>query len=132
MNVFDTSPADWGLLIARACIATPFLVSGLHKAVWYRKAAAEFRDAAVPLIAVTLPATILLHSLGSLCLIADVYTAQVAVALIVFTLLATVKVHGFWRFEGEQRLIQSRIALGNVALIGGLLALSVAQPGGLP
>jgi len=75
MNVFDTSPADWGLLIARVCIATPFLVSGVHKAVWYRKAAAEFRDAAVPLIAVTLPATILLHILGSLCLIADVYGA---------------------------------------------------------
>ena len=34
--------ASWILLVARVCLASVFLVSGVHKAVWYKKAVAEF------------------------------------------------------------------------------------------
>ena len=81
--------ASWILLVARVCLASVFLVSGVHKAVWYKQAVAEFQLAKAPLVSVTLPATIALHLAGSLCLIAGVFTTEVALVLAAFTLLAT-------------------------------------------
>lgn len=123
--------ASWVLLVARVCLASVFLVSGMHKAVWYKQAVAEFHLAKAPLVSVTLPATIALHLLGSLCLILGVFTAEVALVLAAFTLLATERAHGYWRYDGSARLVQSRIALANLGLIGGLLFLAVTGAGRL-
>ncbi len=123
--------ASWILLVARVCLASVFLVSGVHKAVWYKKAVAEFKLAQAPLVSVTLPATIALHLLGSLCLILGVFTTEVALVLAAFTLLATERAHGFWRYDGSMRLDRSRIAMANLGLIGGLLLLAVTGAGRL-
>jgi len=123
--------ASWVLLVARVCLASVFLVSGVHKAVCYKHAVAEFHLAKVPLVSVTLPAIIALHLIGSLCLIFGVFTAEVALVLAAFTLLATERAHGFWRYDGSARLDRSRIALANLGLIGGLLALAVTGSGNL-
>lgn len=119
------------LLVARVCLALVFLVSGLHKAIYYQRAVAEFQLARVPLIAVTLPATIALHLVGSACLILGALTTEAALVLAVFTLLATERAHGFWRYSGEERLVRSRNALANLGIIGGLLILAVTGPGDL-
>ena len=123
--------ASWVLLFARVSLATVFLVSGVHKGLWYQMAIEEFRRAGAPMTGVTLPATILLHLIGSLCLILGVYTAEAAVALAAFTVLATLWEHAFWRFDGEKRLDRSRIALANLGVIGGLLLLALVGPGRL-
>ena len=123
--------ASWVLLVARVCLASVFLVSGAHKAVWYKQAVAEFHLAKVPLVSVTLPATIAVHLLGSLCLILGVFTAEAALVLAAFTLLATERAHGFWRYNGSARLDRSRNALANMGLIGGLLILAVTGAGQL-
>lgn len=130
--IFAEEPlVSWVLLLARVSLATVFLVSGIHKGIWYRKAIEEFRKAAVPLIGVTLPATIALHLVASVCLILGIYTAEAAVALATFTVLATEREHAFWRFEGSERLIRSRVALANLGVVGGLLLLAVAGAGRL-
>ncbi|MGI9235900.1 MAG: DoxX family protein [Woeseiaceae bacterium] len=122
---------SWVLLIARVSLAAVFLVSGVHKGLWYQRAADEFRLARVPVIGLTLPTTIALHLIASLCLILGIYAAEAALLLAAFTIVATVWVHPFWRFEGVKRLDRSRVALANLGLIGGLLVLAVAGPGGL-
>jgi putative oxidoreductase len=123
--------ASWILLVARVCLASVFLVSGVHKAVWYKQAVAEFKSAQAPLVSVTLPATIALHVAGSLSLILGVFTTEVAVVLAAFTLLATERAHGFWRYDGSVRLDRSRIAMANLGLTGGLLLLAVTGAGRL-
>lgn len=123
--------ASWILLVARVCLALVYLVSGIHKAVWYPKAFEEFRDANAPLIGVTLPLTIVFHVAASICLIAGVYVPEASVLLALFTLIVTLRVHGFWRMNGVERLTVSRVALGNLAIIGGLLLLAVTGPGRL-
>ena len=129
MIAIEEPLASWILLVARVCLASVFLVSGTHKAIWYGRAVAEFRLAKAPLVSVTLPATIALHLAGSLCLILGIFTPEVALTLAVFTLLATERAHGFWRHSGEERLKRSRNAMANLGLVGGLLILAVTGAG---
>ena len=129
MTPIDATTAGWMMLAGRILIGMIYLVSGIHKAIWYQKAVDEFNAGGAPFVAVTLPCTIALHIAGSICLVLGLYTQLVALALAVFTLLATLMVHGFWRFEGEDRLIRSRIFTGNLGIIGGLLYIAVLGPG---
>ena len=117
------------VLAARICLATVFLVSGIHKALWLSRAIEEFKVASVPLISVTLPATIALHIVASVCILAGVFIAEAALSLAVFTVAATLWVFPFWRHSGAERLDQSRIALANLGLAGGLLLLYAGGPG---
>ena len=123
--------ASWVLLFARMSLSLVFLVSGVHKAIWYQKAVDEFAEARVPWIGLFLPATILFHLVASVCLILGIFVPEAAVALAAFTRVATERGHGFWRHEGEMRLVRSRIALANIGLIGGLLLLALVGPGRL-
>ena len=116
-------------LVARMCMAAVFLISGVHKTLWYSKAIEEFKVASVPLIPVTLPVTIALHVVASVCILGGVYVAEAALSLAVFTVVATIWVFPFWRHSGAERLDQSRIALANLGLAGGLLLLCVSGPG---
>lgn len=122
---------DWVLLAARLCLAGVFLVSGVHKALYYDKARDEFRQAAVPAADFLLPITILLHLVASAGIIIGIYSRESALLLAAFTVVATLKVHCFWRMEGAERLDRSRIALSNLAIIGGLLLLVATGPGRL-
>lgn len=121
--------ASWVLLFARVSLAAVFFVSGVHKGIWYGKAVEEFRRAGIPIIGLSLPATIALHLTASLCLVLGIYTVEAALLLAGFTVIATLRVHAFWRFEGTMRLDRSRIALGNLGVIGGLLVLATTGPG---
>ncbi len=127
----DEQLADWLMLAARTGIAAVFLVSGVHKGVWYRKAVAEFKRDNIPLIWLTLPGTIALHVVASICLIVGFMAREAALALAVFTVIATLKVHAYWRLPEEQQLGRSRITTANLAIVGGLLLLVAVGPGGI-
>jgi len=128
---FEEPLLSWMILFARICLAAVFAVSGVHKALYFRAAQEEFHAAGVPLVGVFLPLTILLHLLGPIFLVSGVLASEAALVLAVFTVVATMKVHHFWRMKGEERLAQSRIALAHLALVGGLVMLAAAGPGRL-
>ncbi len=119
----------WLMLAARVSIAVVFLTSGVHKGIWFEKAAAEFRRDGIPAVWLTLPATVLLHIIAPLALITGYRTREAALALAVFTVIATLKVHGWWRLPAEEQLGRSRISLANLAIVGGLLLLAATGPG---
>lgn len=117
------------ILAGRLCLATVFLVSGIHKGVWREKAVQEFRDAGVPAVGLFLSLTVVLHIVAPLALVLGIYVREAALALAIFTIIATVKVHCFWRMEGTERLARSRIAMAHLAVVGGLLILAATGPG---
>ncbi len=123
--------SSWMILTARLCLAAVFLVSGTHKAFYYNKAMAEFRDAGVPAIGLFLPLTVGLHVVAPIGLVSGIYAREAALALALFTVVATTKVHCFWRMKGAERLDHSRIALAHLAIAGGLIMLAAAGPGNL-
>jgi putative oxidoreductase len=125
------SLASWLYLAGRIGLAAVFLVSAVHKAVWYGRAVEEFQHAGIPLIPIALPVTIVLHTFAPVAIIAGVYVVEAALALSVFTVVATVKVHNFWAMQGEQRLVISRVAMANFAVAGGLLVVAAIASGKL-
>lgn len=130
-TLIDPPMAAWVLLLGRIMIALVFLVSAIHKVIWYQKAVQEFTQDGVPLISISLPGTILLHFAGAVCLILGLYTEPAGLLLAIHTLVATYMVHAFWRFEGIDRLIRSRVFLANLGVVGGLLYISALGPGAL-
>ncbi len=129
--LIDEPLASWMLLVGRILLASVFLVSGVHKALSYSLAVSEFERDRVPMIPLTLPGTILLHLVASICIIVGYQTAIAALLLAVFTVVATLKVHAFWRLPKEERLARSRIANANLCIVGGLLILAATGPGSL-
>lgn len=122
---------SWLLLAGRVSLAIVFLVSGVHKGIWFAKAVKEFQDAHVPLLYFFLIGTIILHLVAPALIIAGYYVLESALALAVFTVAATIKVHHFWDMRGDDVLPHSRIALANLAVLGGLLLLAAVGPGRL-
>lgn len=122
---------SWMILAGRLCLATVFLVSGLHKGIWYAKAVQEFRDARIPATGLFLPLTIVLHLIAPLAIVLGVLVREAALALALFTVIATWKVHCFWRMQGAERLARSRIAMAHLAVVGGLIILAAVGPGRL-
>jgi len=118
-------------LIARILLAAVFLFSGLEKATHYQRTLAEFERESIPLRPASVIFTITLHIVAPLCLIAGWLVTEMALALAVFTVAATIAVHHFWTMTGDERLARTRIALSNLAVIGGLLLLAATGPGGL-
>jgi putative oxidoreductase len=64
-----------------------------------------------------------------MCLILGYQTRQAALALAIFTVVATFKAHAYWRMPVDQQLGRSRIFTANFAIIGGLLLLVAFGPG---
>ena len=77
----DDSAANLLILAARACLALVFLVSGIHKGIYYQKAVGEFQRDKIPAIWLTLPGTIGLHLIASTCLMLGYQTREAALAL---------------------------------------------------
>jgi putative oxidoreductase len=120
---------SWYFLFGRIAIALVYLVSGIHKGIWYRQALDEFTGARLPFVKLAVIGTVVLHIVAPICLILGIFVREAALALAVFTTLATFVAHDFWNLSGTDRLIQSRIAMAHLAIIGGLLLLAAAGPG---
>ena len=122
---------SWFLLVGRVCLSLVYLVSGLHKGLYFQQAVDEFHAARIPLTRAAVVVTVGLHTLAALCLMAGIFVQESALTLAVFTLVATYRVHDFWNLQGPERLLQSRFALAHLAIVGGLLLLAAAGPGTL-
>lgn len=129
MLSIDEVATGWLILAGRVAIGVVFLVSGVHKGIWFERAAIEFRRDGIPAIWLTLPATIVLHLVTSTCLIVGYLTREAALLLALFTIVATLKVHAYWRLPVDEQLARSRITTANLAIIGGLLLIVAVGPG---
>jgi len=119
------------VLVARVLMSVVYLVSGIEKGLNFSAALEEFTKAGVPAVRLTVVTTVLLHLVASLCLMAGWFVTEMATALALFTLAATIKVHDFWNMAGAERTERSRIALANFGLVGGLLLLAAIGPGSI-
>jgi putative oxidoreductase len=72
---------------------------------------------------------IVVEIVGPLALLVGFQVRWAALALAVFTLVATVFFHNFWAMPAEQQFVQQLMFFKNLGVVGGLLALVASGAG---
>ena len=110
------------LTLGRILLAFIFVMAGFNKIVGYAGTQQYMEQAGLP--GLLLPLVILVELGGGLALVAGFMTRWAALALAFFTLLTAFIFH--FDFADQAQSIQF---MKNLAIAGGLIALSVAGPG---
>ncbi len=110
------------LALGRILLAFIFVMAGFNKIVAYAGTQQYMEQAGLP--GLLLPLVILVELGGGLALVAGFMTRWAALALAFFTLLTAFIFH--FDFADQAQSIQF---MKNLAIAGGLIALSVAGPG---
>lgn len=112
--------------VARALIASPFLVSALDKTLRRQAARAEISvlagraGFAVP-VGPALLAVLTVQWIGGICVLVPGWAPYGAALLIAFLVPVTIAAHAFWTFPAEERAMKRDHFFGNVAILGGLV-----------
>ena len=115
----------YGLLIARLCLAAVFLYSGVDKLWHWRSSVEEVKGDGLPWPAAFAGVTVATQLVGG-CLVATGFFAWLgALSLAGFTVAATVVGHRFWLRRGAEYRRELTTSLEHLAIVGGLLLLSV-------
>lgn len=115
----------YGFLIARLCLAIVFLYSGIDKLWHWRASIAEVRGDGLPWPVAFAGATVCTQFVGG-SLVATGFLAWLGALLLAgFTVTATLLGHRFWLRRGADRRHELTTSLEHLAIVGGLLLLSV-------
>lgn len=117
------------IIIARALIVAPFLVTAIMAGLDYQAASSAFASS-YPQVADAYPAILAVQAVLGLVMILGLpfhRTLGVILALVVVA-LATVRAP-FWNFIGEQEVVMLNIFVGAMAQAGGLLLIAVMPKG---
>jgi putative oxidoreductase len=108
-------------VLGRFFLGAHFFIAGIRNflmlPVWIERM--EGRGLPQPKLALT--AGFAVQTLSGALVALGLWPSLGGVALIAFTVVATVLWHNFWNFAGEERRVHINFNLTNVALIGALL-----------
>jgi putative oxidoreductase len=111
--------------IARLCLAAVFLYSGVDKLSHWRSSIEEVRSDGLPWPKALAGATVFTQLVGG-CLVATGFFAWLGALLLAgFTVAATLVGHRFWLRRGAEFRHELTTSLEHVAIVGGLLLLSL-------
>jgi putative oxidoreductase len=123
------SKKDVAALVGRLLLAFMFVVAGFGKIKGYDGTAGYMASAGLPMVAILLPLTILVEFGGGIALAIGWKARWVALALAVFTLLASLTFHNFWAMKPEAVMTNTLFFYKNMAVIGGMLMVFAFGPG---
>ena len=110
-------------LVSRLLLAALFLPAGLSKIGGFEGTAGYIASVGLPMPTVGAAVAIAVEVLGAVALILGLGTRWAALALAVFTLVASFFFHNFWAMPAEQQMMQQLMFMKNIGVVGGLLAL---------
>jgi putative oxidoreductase len=111
------------ILIARILLALMFVLAGFGKLTGLEGTAGYIASKGLPLPMVLAAATGVLELVAGIMLIVGWQARWAALALALFTLLASVLFHNYWAMPAEQQMMQQLMFMKNLAVSGGLLAI---------
>jgi putative oxidoreductase len=118
------------VLIARILLALMFILAGLSKFAGLEGTAGYIASKGLPLPGVLAFLTALFEVVGGLAIAIGFHARIAALALALFTLLASVLFHNFWAMPAEQHMVQQLMFMKNLSVAGGLLLLFAFGAGG--
>jgi putative oxidoreductase len=108
-------------LIARILLALMFVMSGVSKLAGLEGTAGYIASAGLPLPTVLAVGAGLLELVAGIALAVGFQARIAALALALFTIVATVLFHNFWAAPADQAFVQQLMFMKNLAVTGGLL-----------
>jgi putative oxidoreductase len=120
---------DVALLVARILLAAIFVQSGFSKLMALDAFIGNLANQGVPMPEIVGTAGAAVEFLGGLAILLGAWTRLAAVALIAFTVAATLIAHQYWASPPEAVRMQRTQFMKNVAIIGGYFALLAAGAG---
>lgn len=118
-------------LIGRILLALMFVLAGFSKIGGFAGTVGYMQAAGMPAASVLAVMTIILELGGGLALVFGLYTRWAALALGLFTLLATFIFHNFWAQPEAQQMMQQLLFMKNISVAGGMFVLAAFGAGAL-
>lgn len=116
-------------LIGRILLAIVFVPAGFGKIAGFAGTVGYAASAGLPLPAVGVAIALVIELIGGLALLVGFGTRIAAIALAVFTLVASFYFHAYWALPAEQQMMQQLMFFKNIAITGGLLAFAAFGAG---
>lgn len=109
------------VVVARVLLALMFVLAGLSKLGGLEGVAGYIASKGLPMPSVLAALTAALEIVAGLALAVGFKARWAALALALFTLLASVIFHNFWGAPADQAYTQQLMFMKNLAVAGGLL-----------
>ncbi|MFO1287967.1 MAG: DoxX family protein [Rubrivivax sp.] len=109
------------VVAGRLLLALIFIIAGYSKLTGLAGTAGYIASKGLPLPAVLALGAGVLELVGGVALAVGFKARWTALALAVFTLIATVIFHAYWSVPAEQQMVQQLMFMKNLAITGGLL-----------
>ena len=116
-------------LAGRLLLSMLFLPAGIGKITGFAGTVAYITSVGLPLPALAAIIAVIVEILGGVALIAGFGTRIAALALALFTLVASFFFHAYWAVPADQQLIPQLLFFKNIAVVGGLLAIAANGAG---
>ncbi len=116
-------------LVGRLLLAALFLPAGISKIGGFAGTAGYIASKGLPLPEVGAAIAVVVEILGGLALILGFGTRLAALALALFTLVASFFFHNYWGVPADQAFVQQLMFYKNIAVVGGLLVLAAHGAG---
>jgi putative oxidoreductase len=111
-------------LVGRILLAVLFLPAGIGKLTGFAGTVGYIASVGLPLPQVAAAIALIVEIVGGVALIVGFNTRFAALALAVFTLVASIFFHNYWALPADQQMIPQLMFFKNIAVIGGLLTLA--------
>ena len=111
------------LVIARVLLALMFVLAGASKFGNLGGTAGYIASKGLPFPMLLAFGTAALELIGGLAIMFGLQARIAALALAVFTLLASLLFHNFWALPADQQMVQQLMFMKNLSVAGGLLLL---------
>lgn len=118
-------------LLGRILLALMFIPAGVGKLTGFAGSVAYAASAGMPMPQVAVALGLLVELFGGLALLLGWHTRWAALALALFTLVASLVFHNFWALPADQATMQQLLFTKNLAVIGGLLGFAAFGAGAL-
>jgi putative oxidoreductase len=128
MNMIDSFKTPL-VVVGRVLLALMFVLSGFGKLTDIGGTAGYIASGGLPAPAVLAVLVGLLELLGGLALMIGFQARWAALALGVFTLLASVLFHKFWAAAPDQQMVQQLMFMKNLAVAGGMFIVAALGAG---
>jgi len=116
-------------LTGRILLAILFLPAGIGKLTGFAGTVGYIASVGLPMPQIAAVLALIVEITGGIALLLGFGTRLAALALALFTLVASFYFHNYWSVPADQQFVQQLLFFKNIAVTGGLLTLAAWGPG---